>query len=77
MSDIKETLDYIIKSIVPPKTDITINESQENEVTIFEVEAPEELIGKIIGKEGKTIKSIRNLLNFSFPQDRFILKIKG
>ncbi len=76
MADFKDSLNYIINSIVPEGTEISITETQEDGVTVFEISSPAEITGRIIGKEGKTIKSIRNLLNFSFPQTRFLLKIK-
>lgn len=76
MADFKDSLNYIINSIVPEGTKISITETQEDGVTVFEISSPAEITGRIIGKEGKTIKSIRNLLNFSFPQTRFLLKIK-
>ncbi len=76
MNTIKDTLEYIIKAIVPDSTDIIINDSEENGLIIFEIDAPSEIIGKIIGKEGKIIKSIRTILNLSYPTTRFLLKIK-
>lgn len=76
MADIKSTLEFIVKSIVPDSKDISIEEQQAEGVTIFEISAPSEIVGRIIGKEGKIIKSIRTILNLSFPQSRFILKIK-
>lgn len=75
MNTIKETLDYILKSILPDEK-ITTEEHQEGELAIFEISAPTETIGRIIGKEGKIIKSIRTILNLSFPQTRFLIKIK-
>ena len=76
MNTIKDTLDFILKSIVPKDTKVTIEERQEEGITVFEISAPAEVTGRIIGKEGKIIKSIRNILNLAFPQTRFILKIK-
>ena len=76
MNTIKDTLDYIVKAIVEDPKDIIIEESQDNGLTIFEISAPTEIVGKIIGKEGKIIKSIRTILNLSYPNIRFIIKIK-
>ncbi|MDD4135910.1 MAG: KH domain-containing protein [Candidatus Shapirobacteria bacterium] len=76
MNTIKNTLDYIVKAIVPDSKDITINDSEENGLITFEISAPPEIIGKIIGKEGKIIKSIRTILNLSYPSTRFLIKIK-
>lgn len=76
MTEIQDTLNFILQSIVPKDTEISIEEKQEEGITIFEISSPAEITGRIIGKEGKIIKSIRNILNLAFPQTRFILKIK-
>ncbi|MDD4026910.1 MAG: KH domain-containing protein [Candidatus Shapirobacteria bacterium] len=77
MNTIKDTLEYIVKAIVSEEAkDVIITDSEENGLTIFEISAPSEVVGKIIGKEGKIIKSIRTILNISYPTTRFLLKIK-
>jgi hypothetical protein len=76
MNTIKETLEYIVKSIVPETENLIVNEIEENNTHILEIDAPTEVIGKIIGKEGKIIKSIRSILSLSYPNTRFIVKIK-
>ena len=76
MNTIKETLEYIVKAILPETETVTINETAENNTHILEIDAPTEVVGKIIGKEGKIIKSIRTILNLSYPTTRFLLKIK-
>jgi len=78
MNTIKDTLEYIVKAIVPEdeSKDIIVTDSDENGLITFEISAPSEIVGKIIGKEGKIIKSIRTILNLSYPTTRFLLKIK-
>jgi len=78
MNTIKDTLNYIVKGIIPESEskEIVINDSVENDLITFEIDAPTEIIGKIIGKEGKIIKSIRTILNLSYPTTRFLIKIK-
>lgn len=76
MKTVKETLEYILNSITQKEDNITIEEHQEGELNIIEIIAPKEVIGKIIGKEGKIIKSIRTILNLSFPQERFFVKVR-
>lgn len=76
MNTIKETLEYIVKSIVPETENLIVNEIEENNTHILEIDAPTEVVGKIIGKEGKIIKSIRSILSLSYPTTRFIVKIK-
>lgn len=57
----KELLEYILKEITNSDSTQVTEEVDENfsRLTIF---APKELMGIIIGKEGRIIKSIRNLL---------------
>ncbi len=76
MNSLKDTLQYILTAITSPSDKVTVEQSMENEIEILEIIAPKEIIGKIIGKEGKIIKSIRTILSLSFPQNRFIVKIK-
>ncbi len=76
MKTVKETLEYIINSITQKEDGISIEEHQEGELNILEIIAPKEIIGKIIGKEGKIIKSIRTILNVAFPQEKFFVKIR-
>lgn len=67
----KDLLTFILKGITGKK-DLEIVEETEGERIHFLVKAPEEIIGIIIGKEGKTIKAIRSLLKV-----RAILEKKG
>lgn len=76
MNTTKKTLEYILDSITQKEDHVTVEEHQEGELNIIEIIAPKEIIGKIIGKEGKIIKSIRSILNLSFPQEKFIVKIR-
>lgn len=76
MNTIKDTLEYIVKTIVPESKDVIVTDSEDNGLITFEISAPAEVVGKIIGKEGKIIKSIRTILNLSYPITRFLLKIK-
>ena len=76
MTDIKSAAEYIIKAIVLDSDNVTIESRVENQLTIIEVSAPPEVVGQIIGKEGKIIKSIRTLLNLAFPESHYILQIK-
>lgn len=76
MNTVKETLEYILNSITQKDDNIVVEEHQEEDLNVLEVIAPKEIIGKIIGKEGKIIKSIRTILNLSFPQEKFIVKIR-
>lgn len=77
MHTIQETLEFIIKSITQDADSVNIESRVENDVTLLEVSVPTEIIGQIIGKEGKIIKSIRLILALSYPNQKFSLDIKG
>jgi len=77
MSTIHDTLDYLIKAVVTDSSSVVINSQDNDGVLLFEVTAAPEIIGQIIGKEGKVIKSIRTILNLTYPNIRYSLEIKG
>jgi predicted RNA-binding protein YlqC (UPF0109 family) len=60
----KELLEFLITKITAAKagTDFTVSEEQEEEKTNLVITAKNEIIGLIIGKEGKTIKNIRKIV---------------
>jgi uncharacterized protein len=58
----KQALEYIITSIVDKPEEVKITETEENEVINFSIEVAKEDMGKIIGKNGKIIKAIRNVM---------------
>jgi predicted RNA-binding protein YlqC (UPF0109 family) len=77
MASINDTLDYLLKAVVTDSSSIVINTQDSDGVTLFEVTAAPEIIGQIIGKEGKVIKSIRTILNLTYPNVRYSLEVKG
>lgn len=64
----KELLEYIVKSIVnnPEKVEISERESVDFPgLTILTINAAEEDIGIVIGKRGRTINAIRDILSIN------------
>lgn len=76
MTTIQESAEYIVKSILPENAEVSVSSRNDNGTTIIEISALPEYIGQLIGKEGKIIKSIRTLLNLSFPAEKYLLEIK-
>lgn len=77
MATINDTLDYLIKAVVTDSSSVVVNSQDNDGVLLFEVTAAPEIIGQIIGKEGKVIKSIRTILNLTYPSIRYSLEVKG
>ena len=58
----KDTLLYIIQAIVDNPDAVSIDESDDNGFVTYTVHVDPSDMGKIIGKEGKVIRSIRNVM---------------
>jgi len=75
MSDILSTLEYLIKGIVIDDSQVKITSQENNGFLTLTVTAPENIVGQIIGKEGKIVKSVRAILNLCYPNQRYLLEI--
>ena len=74
----KSTLEHILKGIVKDPEAVSIIETIDEEGNkVFEIHVSEEDVGQIIGKDGRTIKSINILLNAlaGFYKKNYVLKL--
>ncbi|MBI2034154.1 MAG: KH domain-containing protein [Candidatus Levybacteria bacterium] len=58
----KDTLSYIISSIIDDPKGIIIDEKENDGIIEFAVTVPKAELGKVIGKKGRIIASIRNVM---------------
>lgn len=58
----KNTLKYIISSIVENPEALEIKEEEQDGIINFVITVAKEDMGRVIGKQGKVIKSIRNVM---------------
>lgn len=58
----KDILEFIIKNITTVPDDVVITEETIEDTTNFTVTVNQDDIGRVIGKEGKIIKSIRAIM---------------
>lgn len=58
----EDFLNYLIPLLVDNKEQVKIEKTEDLEMIIFTISVAKEDMGKIIGKEGKIINSIRNLV---------------
>lgn len=58
----KETLHYIIAAIVDTPEAVEIEEREEDGIINLIITVAKDDMGKVIGKEGKIIRAIRNIM---------------
>jgi predicted RNA-binding protein YlqC (UPF0109 family) len=73
----KELVDYLAKGLVSRPGAVEIHETTENGASVLQLKVAKEDLGRIIGKQGRTAKSIRALVNAaaSIENRRVILEI--
>ena len=59
----KELLEFLVKSIVDKPEEVAVSEIADEEIVTLKIKAAKEDIGKVIGRGGKVIKSLRNLVH--------------
>jgi predicted RNA-binding protein YlqC (UPF0109 family) len=59
----KDLVQYLAKSLVNDPGAVEVTETQREDTAIFELRVAKEDLGRIIGRQGRTAKSIRTLLN--------------
>lgn len=58
----KKALDFLIGSIVEHPDKIVVDEQEQSGIINFTITVDKEDMGKIIGKNGRVIKAIRNVM---------------
>jgi len=71
----EQLLKYITDSLFP-ESGITLESRTEEGNTIFTIYAPQSEIGRIIGKEGKVINSIKQLLKIKAMKDNVFVDLE-
>ncbi|MCH8821592.1 KH domain-containing protein [Patescibacteria group bacterium] len=67
----KDLLNFILENIVQKKDDIKITENKIDNIVNIKLHVNKDDIGRVIGKNGKVIKSIRTLLKiYSIKSDQ-------
>jgi uncharacterized protein len=58
----KDALHFLVASIVDNTEALSVDESEQEGMVEFVIHVAKEDMGKIIGKEGKVIRAIRNVM---------------
>ncbi len=59
----KELVQLLARSLVTHPDDVVVKETQGDTTAVLELKVAKEDTGRIIGKQGRTAKSIRTILN--------------
>ena len=59
----KELVQYLAKSLVSNPDAVEVKETEGETASVLELKVAKEDLGRIIGKQGRTAKSIRTILN--------------
>ena len=62
MANIKELITEIAKALVDVPDEVAVNEVGGEQTTVYELKVATADVGKVIGKQGRTARSIRTLL---------------
>jgi hypothetical protein len=63
-------VDYLAKQIVDKPDAVIVTEVDLSDQTVLELEVDPDDVGKVIGKQGRTIKAIRQLLQAASVKTR-------
>jgi predicted RNA-binding protein YlqC (UPF0109 family) len=62
-SFMKELVEYLAKSLVSNPDAVEVKETEGETASVLELKVAKEDLGRIIGKQGRTARSIRTILN--------------
>ena len=58
----KDTLSYLVRALVDNPESVQIDETEDDGVVNLTITVAKDDMGRVIGKEGKVIRSIRNIM---------------
>ena len=73
----RQLIEQIVRLLVDDPDAVEVNEEEGEQTTILEVKVAKEDIGKVIGRQGRTARALRTLLNAAGMKvrKRFVLQI--
>jgi predicted RNA-binding protein YlqC (UPF0109 family) len=73
----KELIEYIAKALVDNPDAVKVTEIEGEKISVIELSVAKEDLGKIIGKQGRTARSMRTILSAASTKNnkRAVLEI--
>lgn len=63
MSELKALIEYISKALVDIPENVDVREVVGEQTTVIELKVDKSDLGKVIGKQGRTARALRTILN--------------
>lgn len=62
-SELKDLIEYVSKALVDMPDQVEVNEIAGEQTTVIELKVDKSDLGKVIGKQGRTARALRTILN--------------
>lgn len=63
MSELRDLINYVSKALVDMPEKVEVNEVIGEQTTVIELKVDKTDLGKVIGKQGRTARALRTILN--------------
>jgi len=75
--DARALIEQIARLLVDEPEQVSVEQVEEDDATVFELTVAERDLGKVIGKQGRTARALRNVLGVVGMKShkRFVLEI--
>lgn len=67
---LKDLIEFMAKALVDNPDDVDVNEVVGEQTTVVELKVAKEDLGKVIGKQGRTARSMRTILSAASTKQR-------
>lgn len=73
----RETVELVVKALVDNVDAVDVREIDRNGATLIEIRVAQEDMGKVIGKQGRTVRALRSLAHAVGlkRKHRFVLEV--
>ncbi len=65
----KEIIEFIAQRLVDKPDEVNVSLREEDENVVVELRVAQEDLGKVIGKQGRTVRAMRTVLSASLAKD--------
>ena len=63
MSELRDLIDYVSRALVDMPDNVDVSEIEGEQTTVIELKVDKSDLGKVIGKQGRTARALRTILN--------------